>query len=93
MALVDVKPYRWDRYEETRPGELTITFYGSPHPGFYDVDRVEVVEEGDEVVVTVFVGNDPDVRGHFTMQAVELALTVNLSGPLAGRRVVDGAPA
>ncbi len=90
-GLVDVRPVRWDRYEETRPGELLVTFYASPHPGYDDVDRTEVVEEDDRVVVTLYLGRDPDLAGPVTLVASEQTVTVQLSAPLAGRTVVDGA--
>ena len=88
---VDVRPLRWDRYEEVSPGELRLTFFASPYAGFEDVDRAEVVEDGDRVVVTLFVGNDPDLSGPVTLLASEQAVTVRLPGPLRGRAVVDGA--
>ncbi len=90
--LVDVRPVRWDRYEETRPGELIVTFYASPHPGYDDVDHVEVIEEDDRVVVTLYLGNDPTLSGPVTLVASEQTATVQLDAPLAGRTVVDGAP-
>ena len=89
-GLVDVQPVRWDRYEETRPGELSITFFSSPHPGYGDVDRTEVVEEDDRVIVTLYLGNDAGLSGPLTLQASEQTVTVQLSRPLAGRTVVDG---
>ena len=91
VPLVDVRPYRWDRWEETRPGELTVTYVASPHAGFYDLDRVEVEEDDDRVMVTVFLGNDPQARGWFTLIAAEQTVVVPLARPLAGRTVVDGA--
>ncbi len=90
-GLVDVRPVRWDRYEETRPGELIVTFYASPHPGYEDLDRVEVVEEDDRVVVTTYLGNDPTLSGPVTLVASEQSVRAQLSAPLAGRTVVDGA--
>ena len=69
-----------------------MTFYGSPHAGYLDVDRVEVAEDGDAVVVTLYLGNDPDLDGPVTLIAAEQDVTVPLSRPLAGRTVVDGCP-
>lgn len=91
MDLVDVRPCRWDRCEETRPGELTVSYFASPHPGFEDLERVDVVEDDDRVVVTVLLGNDPRARGFFTLVAAEQQAVVTLRRPLAGRVVVDGA--
>ena len=88
---MNVRPYRWDRCEERAPGELAVTFWGSPHAGYCDVDRIEVDEQADRVVVTLFVGDDPGVAGPVTLVAAEQAATVALGGPLAGRAVVDGA--
>ena len=90
-GLVDVRPVRWDRCEEVRPGELLITFYASPHEGYDDLDRTEVSEDGDRVVVTLYLGNDPGLSGPVTLVASEQTVTVRLSAPLAGRTVVDGA--
>lgn len=67
-----------------------MTFYGSPHAGYFDVDRVDVAEDGDEVAVTLYLGNDPAVAGPVTLIAVEQDVTVPLSRPVGGRRVVDG---
>ena len=90
--LVNIRPYRWDRCVETTPGELTVLYFGSPHLGFFDVDRVEVDEHDDRVVVTLFLGNLPNVHGSFTLQAAEQETVVKLGKPLRGRTVVDGAP-
>lgn len=90
-GLVNVRPYRWDRCEEAGPGELTVTFWGSPHAGYCDVDRVEVVEDGDRVVVTLYVGDAPDLARPVRLVAVEQSAAARLRRPLAGRRVVDGA--
>lgn len=91
VGLVGVRAYRWDRCDETRPGELTVTFWGSPHAGYCDVDRVEAVEHADRVVVTLYVGNDPARSGPVTLVAAEQSVTVGLGRALAGRPVVDGA--
>jgi hypothetical protein len=91
--LVNVRPYRWDRCEEAGPGQLalTVTFWGSPHAGYCDVDRIEVVEDDDRVVVTLYVGDAPDQAGPVTLVAVEQSAAIRLGRPLAGRAVVDGA--
>lgn len=89
-GLVNVRPYQWDRCEETGPGELTVIFWGSPHAGYCDVDRVEVVEEAGRVVVTLYVGDDPEL-GPVTLVAAEQRAVARLAGPLADRPVVDGA--
>jgi hypothetical protein len=86
-----VRPYRWDRCEETRPGELTVMFWGSPHAGYCDLDRVEVVEQADRVVVTLYVGDDPQLAGPVTLVAAEQSTTVRLGQPLRSRTVLDGA--
>jgi hypothetical protein len=91
VELVNVRPCQWDRCEETRPGELTITFWGSPHAGFGDVERVEVLEDAGRVVVTLYVGDDPEAAGWFTLVAAEQTAVAPLGRPLAGRPVVDGA--
>jgi hypothetical protein len=90
-GLVNVRPYRWDRCEEAGPGQLAVTFWGSPHAGYCDVDRVEVEEDDDRVVVTLYVGDAPDLAGPVTLVAVEQSVAAHLHRPLAGRTVVDGA--
>ena len=48
-------------------------------------------EDDDRVVVTLYVGDAPDLAGPVTLVAVEQSVAAHLHRPLAGRTVVDGA--
>lgn len=91
-GLVDVRPWHWERYEERGGDQLVLFFWGSPHAGVSEVDRVEVAEDGERVVLTLYVGRDPGFTGWYTLEATEKAVAVALRSPLGARTVVDGCP-
>lgn len=91
-GLVDVRPWHWERYEERGAGQLVLFFWASPHAGVSEVDRVEVAEDPERVVITLYVGRDPDLTGWYTLEAREKAVAVALPSPLGARTVVAGSP-
>lgn len=69
-----------------------LFFWASPHAGVSEVDRVEVAEEPDRVVLSLYIGRDPEFTGAYTLEATEKATAVALPSPLGRRPVVDGCP-
>jgi hypothetical protein len=88
-GLVDVRPHPWDRFEVVDPRTLRLEFYGGVEE-CEGVDRVEVDQAPDTVTVTLFTGRVPTAEVCIEI-AVLKRIDVELSTPLAGRDVVDGA--
>jgi len=89
-GLVDVMPHR---YEEAKVvdsgGALDIYFYdGIEECG--GVDHAQLTYEAERVTVNLFTGRNPKAEV-CTEQAVYKVFTVDLTEPLDGRKLVDGA--
>lgn len=68
----------------------TVFFYTGVEPCSV-VDRVEVDESGEDVVITVFVGSQADAATSCIALAEYKAAQVTLTSELGDRQVVDGA--
>ena len=86
-GLRDVRPIRWDRAKGK--GRRVTLFYYSGVKECHGLDRVDVDESPDEVVVTVFEGIRPGAQACIEL-AVEVKTVIELRRPLGGRRLVDG---
>jgi hypothetical protein len=91
-GLRDVHPIHWTKVTAGADRRsLTVAFWSEP---CFDVDHVGLAEEADRVVVTVYVGTSSSTGNQPCAQtAAYLGVRVPLSAPLAGRSVIDGAPA
>lgn len=87
----DVRARPWDSAEVAEDGvTVTITWWSGVEPCSV-LDRVEVDERADKVVITLYEGNAPGDEGACPAIAVEKRTQVKLSAPAAGRPLVDGA--
>jgi hypothetical protein len=91
-GLVDVRPHAW---EDAALGEddrtVTLTFWSGVEE-CYGLDRADVEEGPDEVVITLYTGRVPG--DHVCIEiAVQATTTVTLDEPLGDRTLVDGAEA
>jgi hypothetical protein len=89
-GLVDVQASAWSR-TTSRPDEATVLVYLWTSL-LQRLDRVEVEETDEHVVLTVFLGVRPAEGPVRSVQiAQERSVTVDLGAPLGARRVLDGA--
>ncbi len=90
-GLRDVRPIRWEKATAGPDNRaLTVAFWSVP---CFDVDHVGLAEEGDRVVVTLYVGISTSGENQACIQSAEYrAVKVSLSSALGSRTVVDGAP-
>ncbi len=85
--LVDIRSVPIFSARALGPATLELTVEGGVEPCFI-IDRVEVVESGERVELTVHAGSEP---GAICIQIIELhTTTVELDQALGGRGVVDG---
>ena len=89
-GLVDVRPHQFERVRVTGPRTLTVRFYGGVE-ACEGLDRVEVEYKERRILVTLFVGRVPTAEVCIEV-AVLKATRIQLEEPVAGRRIVDGAP-
>jgi hypothetical protein len=91
-GMANVRPHAFARFRP-HPDErgLTVAFWGGVAPCFA-VDHVEVRENEETVVVTLYAGSDPAAPNVACIEiAISLAVDVRLSAPLGDRPVLDGA--
>lgn len=86
-GLVDVRARPFDRHR-ARDDKVTL-FYYSGLDECYGLDRIDVAERGNEVVLTIFEGRHPEAEVCAEI-AVEARTIVTLERPLGDRKVVDG---
>ncbi len=80
----------WDHYATSADGRtLIFTYFSGPPPCSID-DGVQVEEAAASVRVTIFERDGSNGQACSTL-AQQKSTTVNLSSPLGGRSVVDGA--
>jgi hypothetical protein len=88
-GLVDIRPQPWDKARVIDPRTVEVRFYSGIEE-CYGVARVDVDYRERSVVITVYGGRVPTAEVCIEI-AVLKAVRVDLTEPLAGRRVVDGA--
>lgn len=87
----DVQPRQWESAEVQADGvTVVVTWYSGPEPCNV-LDRVELREEPDRVVITLYEGHEPGFDGACMAVAEEKRTKVTLSAPLADRPIADGA--
>lgn len=89
-GLVDIKPSPFETVKPNASGDaVDIIFYDGIEE-CYGVDHAHAEYESDEVVVYLFTGRNPEAE-ICTEQAVLKVFTLELTEPLDGRAIVDGA--
>lgn len=89
-GLVDIKPSPFERVKPNASGDaVDIIFYDGIEE-CYGVDHAHAEYESDEVIVYLFTGRNPEAEV-CTEQAVLKVFTLELTEPLDGRELVDGA--
>lgn len=89
-GLVDPRPVDWLKAKPRSGGNvLRVTFWSGVEE-CYGVSEVEVEESDASVTVTIIEGREPAAEVCIEL-AVKKAIDVQLSEPLAGRTVIDGA--
>lgn len=89
-GLVDVMPHAYEKVEVADSGEaLDIYFWGGIEE-CGGVDHAHLGYEAKRVTVNLFTGSNPEAEV-CTEQAVYKVFTVELTEPLDGRKLVDGA--
>lgn len=96
-GAVNVHPVSFDPAEaqpvdENGPGVL-VRFWGGIAPCFV-LQRYDVEESAEEVVVTLYAGSDPAQPDAVCIEiALQYEVLVPLAAPLGDRVLVDGSPA
>lgn len=86
----NVRRHGFDSASAVGTSSVAVRWWGGVEP--CDVlARVDVVEAADKVTITLWSGNGPDGDGPCIAIAVQKEYVVQLSAPLAGRTIVDGA--
>jgi len=89
-GLVDVMPHAYEKVEVADSGgALAIYFWGGIEE-CDGVDHAHLGYEAERVTVNLFTGQNPEAEV-CTEQAVYKVFTVELTEPLDGRKLVDGA--
>jgi hypothetical protein len=87
-GLVDVRAQQWDSSEVIGPRTVQVTFYGGVEE-CYGLDRVEVRERPDRIVISVFIGREPEAEVCIDIAEFQ-AVRVTLDEPVGDREIVDG---
>jgi hypothetical protein len=88
-GMVDIRPQSWDEARVLDQRTVEVRFYGGVEE-CYGLARVDVDYRERSVVITLHTGRVSTAEVCIEL-AVLKAVRVNLTEPLAGRRVVDGA--
>lgn len=88
-GLVDIRPIHWDRAKAIDERTVEIWFYDGVEE-CYGLARVDVEYRERSVVITLYGGRVPTAEVCIELAMLK-ATRVDLSEPLAGRRLVDGA--
>lgn len=87
----DVRAREWESAQVQADDQtIVITWWSGVEP-CYVLDHVEVVEESERIVLTLYEGHQPGFEGACTEQAVKKQTEVRVSSKVAGRTIVDGA--
>jgi len=88
-GTTDARPSAYDHVEVSGT-TATVFYYAGVEPCSV-LDRVEVDEGADQVVITLFIGSKAGPETSCIAIAEYLAVQVELSTELGGRQIVDGA--
>jgi hypothetical protein len=92
-GMADVRPRTWEAAEPVEDADdvVRVSFWSGVEP-CYVLDRVQVDETDDTVVITLFEGHEPlDGEVACIDLGVYKAVDVELDAPLGDRALVDGA--
>jgi hypothetical protein len=90
-GIADVHQIRWQSIRKVNGRTLLVRFTSGVEP-CHVLDHVEVEYGSRHVAVTLFEGHDPESDNVACIEIAELKqVWVELTEPLDGRRVIDGA--
>ena len=89
-SAVDLRPRPFDSAEPVGPTSVAVRFWGGL-PECEPIGRVDVAETSATVTITLYAGRPPGEPMACIAIAIYQELLVELSAPLAGRTIVDGA--
>jgi hypothetical protein len=89
-GLVDVTPHRYEEAKVVDSGRALDIYFWDGIEECGGVDRAHLAYGAEKVTVSLFTGRNPEAEV-CTEQAVYKVFTVDLSEPLKGRNLVDGA--
>ncbi len=91
-GMADTRPIPWQRAEPVEGGRILRVFFTSGVEPCYVLDRVEVEESAEKVVVTLFEGNDASAGDVACIEIAEnKVVEIELAEPIGDRPVKDGA--
>ena len=88
--LVDIRPHSYEEVEVVDSGEALDIYFWDGIEECSGVDHAHLTFEADRVTVNLFTGRNPKAEV-CTEQAVYKVFTLDLTQPLEGRKLVDGA--
>jgi hypothetical protein len=89
-GLVDIQPHRYERAEVAESGEAVDIYFWDGIEECGGVDHAHLTYGAKRISVNLFVGRNPEAQ-ICTEQAVFKVFSVELTEPLEGRKLVDGA--
>ena len=89
-GLVDIRPRSYEEVEVVDSGEALDVYFWDGIEECTGVDHAHLTYEANRVTVNLFTGRNPEAEV-CTEQAVYKVFKVDLTEPLAGRKLVDGA--
>ncbi|CAN5722140.1 hypothetical protein BH20ACT23_BH20ACT23_21990 [soil metagenome] len=89
-GLVQAKPHAYEKVEVSESGDALDIYFWDGIEECGGVDHAHLTYEAERVTVNLFTGQNPEAEV-CTEQAVYKLFTVDLTEPLDGRKLVDGA--
>jgi hypothetical protein len=89
-GLVDIGPHRFEEAKVVGSGDALDIYFWDGIEECTGVDHAHLTYEAEKVSVNLFTGRNPETEV-CTEQAVYKVFTVDLTEPLEGRKLVDGA--
>ena len=89
-GLVETRPHAYEKVEVVNSGDALAIYFYDGLEACGGVDHAHLTYEAERVIVNLFTGRNPEAEV-CTEQAVYKVFTVELTEPLDGRKLVDGA--
>jgi hypothetical protein len=89
-GLVETRPHAYEKVEVVDSGGALDIYFWDGIEACGGVDHAHLTFEAERVIVNLFTGTNPEAEV-CTDQAVYKVFTVELTEPLDGRKLVDGA--
>lgn len=89
-GLVETRPHAYEKVEVVDSGAALDIYFWDGIEACGGVDHAQLTYEAERVIVNLFTGTNPEAEV-CTEQAVYKVFTVELTEPLDGRKLVDGA--